>query len=130
MLSSTFDLIRTWKADGFKLDLYDTYQTRHGKDILAYQFFHNGELIFEGDDFGCSPLHAIDSDAAVGGLLAFLSLKPGDTDPEYFESYTPKQMAFALAHGEDLSLYVEELESPEPHRGHVLSCPCEECVGA
>jgi hypothetical protein len=49
----------------------------------------------------------VDADATV---LAFLSLKPGDTDPEYFEGYTLEQLAFARAEGENLSLYVEDLE--------------------
>ena len=52
----------------------------------------------------------MDADATVAGLLAFLSLKPGDTDPEYFEGYTPEQLAFARAQGENLSLHAEELE--------------------
>jgi hypothetical protein len=52
----------------------------------------------------------VDADATVAGVLAFLSLKPGDTDAEYFEEYTPEQLAFARAEGENLSLYVEELE--------------------
>ena len=46
----------------------------------------------------------------MAGVLAFLSLKPGDTDPEFFEDYTPEQLAFARAEGENLVLYVEDLE--------------------
>jgi hypothetical protein len=78
--------------------------------VLAYRFFHRGHLIFAGAALHDSPLHAVDADAIVAGVLAFLSLKPGDTDPEYFEGYTPEQLAFARAEGENLSLYVEELE--------------------
>ena len=52
----------------------------------------------------------MDADATVAGLLAFLSLKPGDTDPESFEGYNPEQLAFARAEGENLALYVEEVE--------------------
>ena len=66
--------------------------------------------MFEGADFHASPLHAIDSDQTVGALLGWLSLKPGDTNPEYFAAYTPAQLEFAKRHGEALSLYVEELE--------------------
>jgi hypothetical protein len=76
--------------------------------VLAYRFFHRGRLVFAGADFHCSPLHAVDADTTVAGLLAFLSLKPGDTDPEYFQGYTPGQLAFARAEGENLSLYVED----------------------
>lgn len=109
-----FDHIRTWEdgvGNGFRLDLYDTGRTdRYGKALLAYRFFHAGRLIFEGADYHCSPLHATDSDQAVAGLLAFLSLKPGDTDAEYFETYTEEQLSFARGFGEALSLYVEDLE--------------------
>jgi hypothetical protein len=52
----------------------------------------------------------VDTDATVTGVLAFLSLRPGDTDPEYFEGYTPEQLAFARTEGENLALYLEDLE--------------------
>jgi hypothetical protein len=81
-----------------------------GKSVLAYRFFYRGRFILAGADFHCSPLHAVDADATVAGLLAFLSLRPGDTDPKYFQGYTPEQLAFARAEGENLSLYVEDLE--------------------
>jgi hypothetical protein len=106
-----FDHLRTWKAEGYRLELFDTLAVdRYGKSVLAYRFFHRGRLIFEGADFHCSPLHAIDADAALASLLTFLSVRPGDTDPEYFEGYTPEQLAFARAEGENLALYAEELE--------------------
>jgi len=87
----THELIREWKQDGFRLELFDTYTTnRDGKARLAYRFYFStadrpypanaysrfkGEehLIFEGEDFYCSPLHAIDSDECIGALLGFLS---------------------------------------------------------
>jgi len=105
-----FDHVRAWTGGDFRLELFTAYQFRHGKDILAYQFFHRDRLVFEGHDFGCSPMHAIDGDETVAALLHFLSLKPGDTDSEYFEGYTPEQLDFARQHGEELYLYVEELE--------------------
>jgi hypothetical protein len=105
------DHIRTWQQDGFRLELFDTYQTdRYGKSVLAYDFYHHDELIFEGADYHVSPMHAIDGDESVSSLLAFLSLKPGDTDPEYFESYTPRQLEWCKAHGEELNLIVFDME--------------------
>ena len=112
-----FEHIRTWEDDdgnGFRLELYTAYQTRFGKDLLAYQFFHDDSLIFEGHDYCCSSLHSIDGDDSVAGLLAFLSLQPGDTDRDYFDDYSERQLAFAKEHGETLSLYVEELERGMP----------------
>lgn len=106
-----FEHIRRWEEGDFTLDLYDTYGwTGGGKSRLAYELRHQGEIVFEGNDFGCSPLHAVDSDATVAALLTFLSLRPGDTDADYFDSYTAKQLDWACRHGEELSLYAYELE--------------------
>jgi hypothetical protein len=106
-----YDLIRVWKAGDFLLKLWDTHRVdRYGKTVLAYKFYDGGRLIFKGEDFHCSPLHAIDSDETVAGVLAFLSLKPGDTDAEWFEEYSPAQLAWCLSRAEELSWYVEELE--------------------
>src|SRR5262245_1725786 len=119
------DHLRTWTDPhgyGFRLELFDTYQTdRFGKSVLAYQFFHGDKLVFEGADFCSSPMHAIDSDETVGGLLAFLSLRPGDTDPEYFESYSPDQLDWCKRWVETLSLYVEDLENPVRYYRHAES---------
>ena len=111
---SDLTLIRTWEQDDFRLQLFDTGRTNHyGKSVLAYEFAHQDIIIFEGEDFACSPLHAIDSDETVASLLTFLSLRPGDTDDDYFVSYTPDQMVFALAYGEELSIIAYEMENPE-----------------
>lgn len=79
-----------------------------------------GAVIFEGEDYGCSPCHAIDSDEAVRGILSFLTLRPGDTDREYFEGYTPAQLEYCDEHAESLSMFADE-ESDEPF---------EECKGS
>lgn len=107
--------IRTWKKDGFRLELYDIDQPspRRSQHFLAYEFFDGKKLIFAGDDYGCSPLHCIDSDECVAGLLSFLSLKPGDTDREYFDSYTPAQMEWCERRAEELSMIVYDMENSE-----------------
>src|SRR5262245_8240315 len=66
----------------FRLKLWDTGQTGYGgKSLLRYQLImSDGVVLFQGSDFGCSPLHAIDSDEAVKGIMSFLTLRPGDTD--------------------------------------------------
>lgn len=107
--------IRTWTAEDFRLDLYATDQRDHrGQTRLAYAFYHANKLVFSGCDFCGSPLHADDSDETLATLLTFLSLRPGDTDREYFDAYTPEQMEFAQQHGEQLSLYSLDLEEGRP----------------
>lgn len=59
-------------------------------------------VIFQGEDFNAGPMHAIDSVGAAHGLMGFLTLRPGDTDAEYFEKYTPAQLDFAASHAESL----------------------------
>lgn len=62
--------------------------------------------LFEGEDHGC-PMHtAIDSDGAVRSIMSFLTLRPGDTDDDYFASYTPEQLAYAAGHAEALNMTV------------------------
>lgn len=67
-----------------------------GQRKIGYAFFAPGETepIFTGEDCGVSPFHAIDSDDALRGLLGFLTLRKGDTDSEYFDGYTERQIAF------------------------------------
>jgi hypothetical protein len=70
-------------------------------------------VIFEGEDFSCSPMIAIDSDDSLRSLLGFLTLKPGDTDRDYFDDYTPEQLAFAENEAESLSIWALECECPQ-----------------
>jgi hypothetical protein len=95
----------------FTLMTYDAYRTdRMGKSILRYALIDDktGSTIFQGEDFACSPMNAIDSDESLRALLTFLTLRPGDTDAEYFENYTQAQLDFANEHGEILSMYAME----------------------
>jgi len=110
-------LIRTdtWDVEGHRavLQLWDTDLTdRQGKERLAYVLYFDGSIVFEGDDFFCSPLHSVDSDETVRSLMSFLTLRRGDTDAEYFESYTPEQIAFRDTHAESLSYAVLDWGAP------------------
>ena len=91
----------------FALTTWDTGRARDCKWMIGYRLTmitgRRREVLFEGEDFGCSPMNSIDSDAACAGIMSFLTLKPGDTDPEYFASYTPAQMEYCRQHAEALS---------------------------
>ena len=61
----------------------------------SYEIKLNGEILFSGADFSPSPM---DSDSPLDMLVSGLSfhcLKPGDTDDEYFDNYTPAQLVWA-----------------------------------
>lgn len=113
------ELLRHIALDGYQLKLYDstTADNRdNGRNNLAYEFIApDGSILFAGEDFGSSPMDAIDSDNTLRSLLSFLTLRPGDTDAEYFENYTPQQMAFAQGDAEYLSLYALEPEDGQPN---------------
>ena len=84
---------------------------RDGKARIHYELRQitgggYSRVIFAGGDFFCSPLHCTDSNETIKGLMAFLTLRPGDTDSEYFKDYTPAQLAFCEAHAESLSCAV------------------------
>lgn len=96
----------------FSLTMWATPRTdARGQTIIGYELHakRTGEprkLLFTGEDFAGSPLHADDSDACVRSLMTFLTLRPGDTDSDYFANYTPEQIGFAEQHAEALNMAV------------------------
>jgi hypothetical protein len=112
-LSTDLELLRTWQAADFRLDLYYA-GTGWGRVRLAYEFRDCGEVIFTGDDFYPSPLYTYDGDASIAALLGFLSLRPGDTDRTYFDRYTNRQLAWAYERGEALACAALSVQGGEP----------------
>lgn len=97
----------------FDLKIWDTHRMdSYGKSVLGYclRIIMPGTIciLFEGEDFCAPPLHGIDSDATVVDLMSFLTLRPGDTDTEYFQDYTPEQLEFCSQHAEALRMCVLE----------------------
>ena len=96
-------------ATGHTLRMWETGRTRatgrggrpepdgaFARALLGYQLRDpDGAVLFDGADYGPAPHVAIDSDESLRGLLAFLTLRPGDTDAEYFAGYSAEQRAFA-----------------------------------
>ena len=102
----------------FQLELWDTgIHDDMGKWIVGYRLTQIGGnsfychekrfVVFEGEDFHCSPLHAIDSDACVESIMGFLTLRIGDTDREYFANYNEVQREFRDTHAEALNCEVQ-----------------------
>jgi len=90
------DIVNTWEYENYKVIFHDPkYDFRREKYGISYKFYVKDVLLFSGDDFYLSPLYAIDSEMAVLSLLGFLTLKPGDTDEEYFQDYTQEQLDWA-----------------------------------
>lgn len=91
----------------FSLTMWDTHKRPEKprttlETYLGYCLRMDGKVLFEGDDYRCSPADCIDSDASVEGIVGFLTLRPGDTDDEYFEKYTQAQLDYCANHAEAL----------------------------
>ena len=105
-MTSSQDTLRHVRLESLHtLRTWDTGRTRGtgmmARTCIGYELREpDGTVVFVGDDFGSSPMHADDSDEALRALLGFLTLRPGDTDAEYFADYTPEQLAFADDNGE------------------------------
>jgi hypothetical protein len=115
------DKVRTWRLDGFTLGLWDTHvPTGSGylaHTLLAYRFRDGGSVIFEGDGFAPPLGVCIDSDECVAACLSWLTLRPGDTDGQYFESYTPAQLDWVESgRADDLSAIVWRMKGEADSR--------------
>jgi hypothetical protein len=77
-----------------------------GKNIIRYRLAMReagvSTVLFAGEDFACAPSDAIDSVATAEALMSFLTLRPGDTDEEYFAKYTQAQLDYCAQHAEAL----------------------------
>ena len=118
-----YEHIRTWKAEGFRLELFDTGERGTGCDSnkfrLAYQFFDSNhrddkkeQRIFAGDRYFTPD--STDGDSTVGSLLAFFWADSATGD------WTQEQRDWQNARGEDLSLLAMELG--EAARAHCILC--------
>jgi len=106
------DLLRTLRLNGTTLRIWDTFnRDSFGKSILRYEFKVGRNVLFTGSDFHCAPSVSIDSLECAYSLLSFITLRPGDTDKEYFEEYTEEQLEWANSSKcEYLSFLVHEWE--------------------
>jgi len=107
------DILRQINLNGYTLETWDTGTYDHcGKTRIGYSLTHpNGWVVFEGEDFYGSPMHCDDSNATLRSIMGFLVLTFGDTDKEYFEGYTPEQLAWVESQDrEDLAMLVYEGE--------------------
>lgn len=103
----------TWEADGFRVELQENkvMRDRNGRKYFRYAFFDAGRLVFSGRDFSPSPLSTKHGDEyVVADYLPWALLRPGDTDDEFFERYTERQMAWCQSQRRnDLQQTVEDL---------------------
>lgn len=96
---------------GFRLTTWQSANFRTDRNYVYYRFNDkNGKVLFEGDDYSPGMATSIDGDESLRGLIGFLTLRPGDTDDEYFNAYTRDQWDFAQTEAEELSIWAMEPE--------------------
>jgi|SoiMethySBSTD1v2_1073268.scaffolds.fasta_scaffold4385316_1 hypothetical protein len=114
--AATGSFITRWRANGFDLRMFDGGEDEDGRQLVTYTFSDlgwttEGRRLFVGGGYRPSPLHAVDSQESIAGLLGFLALREGDTDSEYFEGYDERQLAWRDSERpEVLQLLVYEME--------------------
>lgn len=92
-LSSGLVTITAWEGTGFDIDC----ELRQG-----------GKVIFARGDTWCAMPGCIDGIEAKELVTSCFTIKPGDTDPEYFASYTPDQLAWVTRNGEELDVLKQD----------------------
>ena len=76
-------------AMALRQDIEDTRKA--GRMSYEYDVETPTGVRFIGSQYRPS-LMAKDDTEILDGLLAYICLRPGDTDKEYFDSYTPEQL--------------------------------------
>lgn len=116
------EYLASWHDGPYRLHLFTSHETdEFGHTALSYQFRHNGDIVFDGGDYRPGSGIALDGADSVSGLLGFLTLRPGDTDWEYFAAYSPCELLWAIEHAEELSAYIgEDSDDSERDSGATL----------
>jgi hypothetical protein len=108
--SQSLDL--SWPIDDdHQLEIKANGRTSDDRIRWSYRLLRHGNTIFKDAEFrsGTSTqLTVKESLRAARGLLTFLTLQPGDVEPEYFENYTPAQLDWRDSYAEELAAYALE----------------------
>jgi hypothetical protein len=78
-----------------------------------------GKVIFPRGVLYCATPGCTDDDSAKELVMSLIAMRPGDTDDEYFEGYTPAQREWATRNGEELSCEREARYCDENGNGNL-----------
>jgi len=107
--SLTFDTVLPHRLHLFNLGVNAAPSGGSGwnaKERFGYRLFLGDVLVFEGTDFFTPLGMGTDMQRVVLELMSFLTLRPGDTDDDYFANYTDAQIDWRDCYAEDLSAEV------------------------
>ena len=106
-------IVRAFERSGWMADSHTRIDVEVRQD---------GAVIFPRGSLWCGiPSHqSIDGIDAKACVLGLVSMRPGDTDSDYFDSYSADQLAWANEFGEALS-WEREARYCDPETGSVKS---------
>ncbi|MEO3810740.1 hypothetical protein ABGB17_17200 [Sphaerisporangium sp. B11E5] len=110
MISSR--LLALWPIDDdHSLELGPCGRTPEGRLRWYYRLARKNDTVFAGTDIASGVGGTLTTNELVNAaraVLSLLTLRPGDTDREYFYAYTEDQRNWCDAHAESLSIYAME----------------------
>ena len=97
-----------WR-DRVTINVYDDGCDYRGAVKYDAEVKVNGTVLFpRGSMWGAfSPIECCDGPGAKSCVMGHLALKPGDTDSDFFESYTEEQLSFVIDNSDEI--YMESL---------------------
>lgn len=113
-----------WFPEFGELLIWDTYRRVPGpfpRWYLGYAFWPTRRMasatgtvdpLFYGIN-GTAADEYIDSNSVVRSAILGVSMRPGDTDPDYFDDYTAEQLEWANRYGEEFGCFSVDPENEE-----------------
>lgn len=100
------DFMRGLILDEYLCELYQPHGFQSGSHYtVGLRLWDGDELIFDSHRVGVPQGVAIDSPGVFEAALSSLSMKPGDTDSDYFSDYTPEQLEWVAKNADDLGTF-------------------------
>lgn len=108
----TSRLLAGWPIDNeHLLELWPHSRTQDGRPRWLYRLSRRNRTIFTATDISSPTGTVLSTGALISSartVLRFLTLCPGDTDAEYFDTYTRTQLEWRDRFAEELALYALE----------------------
>lgn len=108
----TSRLLAGWPIDeAHLLELWPNGRTAEGRIRWLYRLSRRNRTIFFATDISSPTGTVLSTNTLISSattVLGYLTLRPGDTDADYFDTCTPAQIAWRDSYAEELALYALE----------------------
>lgn len=105
--------LRVWTTEGMiTIHAFDAnFQDPHtGHSRIDVVVKHRGKFIFERGTLWCGVNRwtTLDGIAARELVMSLVAMRPGDTDADFFEPYSPEQLAWVTKYSDVIGMVREE----------------------